>query len=39
MVCVKEDSSNHDFTKDPIEIIIEGDRIRANKTSLGADMG
>ena len=39
MVCVKEDSSNHDFTKDPIEIIIEGDRIRANKTSLGADNG
>lgn len=39
MVCVKEDDSNHNFTKDPIDLIIEGDKIRANKTSLGADNG
>lgn len=39
MVCVKEDRSNHDFTKDSIEVIIEGNKIRANKTSLGADNG
>ena len=35
MVCEKEDDSDHDFTKDPIEFI-EKD---ANKTTLGADNG
>ena len=39
MVCVKENDSKHDFTKDPIDLIIEDDKIRANKTSLGADNG
>ena len=39
MVCEKEDDSHHDFTRDPIELIIEGDFIRANKTTLGADNG
>lgn len=39
MVCVKEDGSDHDFTKDPIDLIIDGDKISANKTSLGADNG
>lgn len=39
MVCVKGKDSNHDFTKDPIEMIVEGDFLRANETTLGADDG
>ncbi len=39
MVCVKREGSNHDFTKDPIEIVTDGKEIRAKDTSLGADNG
>ena len=39
MVCEKEDDSNHDFTKDPIEFIIKDNKLTANKTTLGADNG
>lgn len=39
MVCVKADDSNHNFETDPIEMIVEGDIIRANKTTLGGDDG
>lgn len=39
MVCEKLPSSSHDFDKDPIEMIVEGDWIRANDTTLGADDG
>lgn len=39
MVCVKEEDSDHDFTKDPIELVVDGDYLKANKTSLGADDG
>ncbi len=39
MVCVKGKKSQHDFTKDPIELIVEGDFVRANDTTLGADDG
>lgn len=39
MVCVKTDSSNHNFETDPIEMIVEGDIIRANNTTLGGDDG
>lgn len=39
MVCVKRDGSNHDFTKDPIEVVEENGIIRAKDTSLGADNG
>ncbi len=39
MVCIKGESSNHDFTKDPIEMIVEGDIMRANNTTLGGDDG
>lgn len=39
MVCVKGNDSNHDFSKDPIEMIVEGDFLRANDTTLGADDG
>lgn len=39
MVCEKEEDSDHDFTKDPLELIVDGDFIYANKTTLGADNG
>ncbi len=39
MVCVKEETSQHDFTKDSIELIIDGDLLTANGTTLGADNG
>ncbi|HAQ41076.1 MAG TPA: aminoacyl-histidine dipeptidase [Clostridiales bacterium] len=39
MVCIKGESTNHDFTKNPIEMIVEGDIMRANNTTLGGDDG
>ena len=39
MVCEKTKESNHNFDTDPIELIIEGDYIKANNTTLGADNG
>ncbi len=39
MVCVKDETSNHDFAVDPIELIVEDDLVRANGTTLGADNG
>ena len=39
MVCEKEEDSKHDFSKDPIDLLIEGNHITANKTTLGADNG
>ena len=39
MVCEKTKNSKHDFRKDAIELIIEGDILRANGTTLGADDG
>lgn len=39
MVCEKTSESNHDFSKDPIEVIEDGDWLRANGTTLGADNG
>lgn len=39
MVCVKEPYSKIDFSKDNIEPIIEGEFLKANGTSLGADNG
>ncbi len=39
MVCIKGKGSKHDFTKDPIELVVEGDTLRANNTTLGADNG
>lgn len=39
MVCIKGKGSDHDFSKDPIEIIVEGDILRANNTTLGGDNG
>ncbi|MBQ4042394.1 MAG: M20/M25/M40 family metallo-hydrolase, partial [Clostridia bacterium] len=39
MVCEKNAGTVHDFDTDPIEIIREGDILRANGTTLGADNG
>lgn len=39
MVCVKTAESNHDFEKDPIEVMTDGKSIWAKDTSLGADNG
>lgn len=39
MVCEKSKDSDHDFEKDPIELIFDGDNLHANETTLGADDG
>ena len=39
MVCEKTMDSTHDFSKDPIELVIDGEWLTANKTTLGADNG
>lgn len=39
MVAEKNKNSSHNFDKDPIELIIEGNILRANNTTLGADDG
>ncbi len=39
MVCEQTPDAHHDFTKDPIKLIYEGDWLRADKTTLGADNG
>ncbi|PID92969.1 MAG: cytosol nonspecific dipeptidase [Bacteroidetes bacterium] len=39
MVCEKNADKVHDFDHDPIEPIIDGEWVRANQTTLGADDG
>ena len=39
MVCEKNKGKEHDFTKDPIELRVEGDYLYATDTTLGADNG
>jgi dipeptidase D len=39
MVCEKNKDKAHDFLKDPIELVRDGDVVRANGTTLGADNG
>lgn len=39
MVCEKTHESNHDFRKDPIANIIDGEWLHADGTTLGADNG
>lgn len=39
MVAVKEDGSDHDFEKDPIKLVVDGEWLTADKTTLGADDG
>lgn len=39
MICEKLPESNHDFSKDGLELYVDGDFIRAKGTTLGADNG
>jgi len=39
MVCEKTPESTHDFSKDPIELVYEGEWLTANGATLGADNG
>ena len=39
MVCEKTEDSTHDFTRDPIRFVYDGDWLKADGTSLGADNG
>jgi len=39
MVCQKTADSPHDFTRDPIRVIRDGDWLKAERTTLGADNG
>ncbi|MGM9754386.1 MAG: aminoacyl-histidine dipeptidase [Parabacteroides sp.] len=39
MVCEKNNDTKHDFDNDPIETVIDGEWLRANGTTLGADNG
>lgn len=39
MVCGAVKGYDHDFSKDPIEAVVEGDRIVAKNTTLGGDDG
>lgn len=39
MVCEKTADSVHDFTKDPILFVFDGEWLRADRTTLGADNG
>ncbi|MFZ5519380.1 MAG: aminoacyl-histidine dipeptidase [Candidatus Zhuqueibacterota bacterium] len=39
MVCEKTPDSTHDFTKDPIKLVYEGEWLTADRTTLGADNG
>ena len=39
MVCVKSDDCNKDMTKEAIDLIVDGNWLKANNSSLGADDG
>ena len=39
MVCEKNSDKIHDFTKDPIKLVVQGDYIYADGTTLGGDDG
>ena len=39
MVCEKNQGTEHDFTKDPIKLVVKGDELYADGTTLGADNG
>lgn len=39
MVCEKNEGVDHDFDNDPIKTVLEGDILRAQGTTLGADDG
>lgn len=39
MVCEKNEGTVHDFNKDPLKLYVEGDLLKAEGTTLGADNG
>jgi len=39
MVCEQNEGTGHDFTRDPIKLVRDGDMLRAAGTTLGADNG
>lgn len=39
MVPQKNSDTSHDFTKDPIDAYVDGDKVKAKSTTLGADNG
>ena len=39
MVCVKTETSDHNFDSDPIRLLTKGDWLTADQTTLGADNG
>lgn len=39
MVCEKNNETEHDFKKDPLKLYIDGDLVKAQGTTLGADNG
>ena len=39
MVCEKNSDVDHDFEKDPIKLVVNGDYLKADGTTLGADDG
>ena len=39
MVCEKTPDSDHDFDRDPIRVVRDGEWLRADRTTLGADNG
>jgi dipeptidase D len=39
MVCKLDEGVTHDFAKDGVKLVVDGDRIRAEGTTLGADNG
>ena len=39
MVCEKNSNSSHNFETDPIQTVIDGDWVKAEDTTLGADNG
>jgi dipeptidase D len=39
MVCEKNSGTKHDFAKDPIRLLVDGDWVTADGTTLGADNG
>jgi len=39
MVCEKNENTVHDFAKDPIKVVRDGDWLKADGTTLGADNG
>lgn len=39
MVCEKNETTVHDFDKDPIKVVRDGDWLKADGTTLGADNG